>query len=81
MVAAFGLIFFGFYLIGVLLLSIFIALFALAVVFFIEGRKGKSVKDAAKKALPIVIITFMVSTVLICLSTTIYMLNTPFYIP
>ena len=81
MIAAFGLIFFGIYLIGVLLLSVFVALFALAVVFFIEGRKGKSVKDATRKAIPIVISAFACSAGFICLATLIYLLNTPFYIP
>jgi hypothetical protein len=81
MVAAFGLVFFGFYLIGILLVSILVALFPLAAVFFVEGRKGKSVKDATKKAFPIVISVFTFSVGFICLATFIYLLNTPFYIP
>jgi len=81
MVAAFGLIFFGFYLIGVLLLSALVALFSLAIVFFVEGRKGKSIKDATRKALPIIISAFTCSAGFICLATLIYLFNTPFYIP
>jgi hypothetical protein len=46
-----------------------------------EGRKGKSVKDATKKALPIAISAFTFSVICICLATLIYLLNTPFYIP
>jgi hypothetical protein len=81
MVGPFLIIWFLIVLGAIVFVSIFASVFSWAAVYIIQWKKGKSEKEALRKALIVAAIVLIGLACVLCIMVVVYYLVTPFYLP